>query len=257
MSGDQVHVVSDEKTSREIAQMRSRLKDATRAHVSAAATLEDLIGRVKTEELPELPIILKADTQGSVEAISEALIKLNASKQVRCTIVHRAVGGINESDLNLAETSKSVVIGFNVRAARGLDDEANRRGVVLKYYSIIYELIDTVKSLMAGKLPPIATEVVLGHAQVRNPISVPRIGLIAGSFVMDGKITRTSQLRLVRDDVVIYSGRIGSLRRFKDDVKEVTHGYECGISIDGYNDVKIGDVIEAYTVEESVATLDL
>jgi translation initiation factor IF-2 len=132
---------------------------------------------------------------------------------------------------------------------------AERRGVIIKYFSVIYELVDAVKALMAGKLPPIQTEVVQGHAEVRNAISVPKFGTIAGSAVLDGKITRSSQLRLIRDEIVVYDGKLGSLRRFKDDVKEVQNGYECGIGFDGYNDIKVGDVIEAYIIEESEATL--
>lgn len=256
MSGDAVHTLPDEKTCREVAQIRLQSLQAAKNLSSPTTTLEDLLGKVRSSELPEVAIIVKADTQGSCEAITESLLKLNENKKVRCQVIYKAVGGINESDMNLAETSGAVVLGFNVRAARGLDDDAAKRGVIIRYFSIIYELVDFIKAFMAGKLPPITTEVVQGHAEVRNAISVPKIGMIAGSSVLDGKITRASHLRLIRDNVVIFTGRVGSLRRFKDDVREVNHGYECGISIDGYNDIKVGDRIEAYMIEEKAATLD-
>jgi translation initiation factor IF-2 len=205
-----------------------------------------------------LAVIVKADTQGSCEAICAALVELSSkSKKVRINVLHKATGGINESDVNLSETTGAVLIGFNVRAPRQLVEQAERVGVLIQYFSIIYELLDTVKSFMAGKLPPVTMEVVQGHAEVRNAISIPKIGLIAGSAVLDGKITRSSLLRVIRDQVVIHSGKLSSLRRFKDDVREVQNGFECGISVEGYNDVRIGDIIEAFMVEEKAAVLDV
>lgn len=255
MSGDQVNAVTDEKLGREVADLRRAKEDEERQGNSAAATLDQLLGKVNSDEVPVVNFVIKADTQGSVEAILSALDKLNTDK-VKNAVVHKAVGGVNESDLNLAETSQGVVLAFNVRASNACVDIAEKRGIVIKYFSIIYDLVDAVKNLMAGVLPPIETEVIQGHAEVRNAINVPKIGTIAGSSVTDGKITRSSFLRLIRDEIVIYSGKIGSLRRFKDDVKEVQNGYECGISIDGYTDIKVGDVIEAYMIEESAATID-
>ena len=255
MSGDQVNAVTDEKLGREVADLRRAKEDEQRQGSSAAATLDQLLGKVNSEEIPVVNFVIKADTQGSVEAILSALEKLNTDK-VKNAVVHKAVGGVNESDLNLAETSQGVVLAFNVRAPNACADMAEKRGIVIKYFSIIYDLVDAVKSLMAGVLPPIETEVIQGHAEVRNAINVPKIGTIAGSSVTDGKITRNSFLRLIRNEIVIFSGKVGSLRRFKDDVKEVQNGYECGISIDGYTDIKVGDVIEAYMIEESAATLD-
>ena len=221
---------------------------------SSAASLDELLSKVKSADMIEVPVIIKADTQGSVEAIAEAVEKLGTDK-VRNKIVHKAVGGINESDLSLAETSSAVVIAFNVRAMRGLDDVAEKKGVLVEYYSVIYNIIDSLKSIMAGRLPTIKKEVVEGHSEVRQTIKVPKVGLIAGCAVLDGKVTRHSQLRLIRDNVVIFSGKVGSLRRFKDDVKEVLQGYECGIGVDGYNDVREGDIIESFTIEEEAATL--
>ena len=159
--------------------------------------------------------------------------------------------------LNLAETSNAVILGFSVRATRKLYDEAVQRGVAIKYFSVIYELIDTVKELMAGALPPLSTEVVIGHAEVRNTIKVPKIGVVAGSAVTDGKVVRNSHLHIVRDGIVVYQGKIGSLRRFKEDVKEVQSGYECGIAMDDYNDFKEGDVLEFFNIEESPSVLDI
>jgi translation initiation factor IF-2 len=253
-AGDSVNAVEDERTCREVVTMRQEQDRRKNAGKSSAASLEDLLAKVQNNDRPEVPIIIKADVQGSLEAVCEAVSKLSTPR-ISNRIVHRAVGGITDSDLSLAVSTGAVILGFNVRAARGLDDEANREGVVLKYFSIIYELVDAVKSIMAGKLPAIVTEQVLGHAEVRQTISVPKVGTVAGSAVLDGKITRQSQLRLVRDNVVIYSGKISSLRRFKDDVREVAQGYECGISIEGYQDVRVGDVIEAYVFEETAPTL--
>jgi translation initiation factor IF-2 len=253
-AGDRVNAVEDEKTCREIVSLRQEQERKKNSGKSSAASLADLLAKVQNSERPEVPIIVKADVQGSLEAVCEAISKLSTPK-VSNRVVHRAVGGISESDLSLAVATGAVIVAFNVRAARGLDDEADREGVVLRYFSIIYELVDSVKAIMAGKLPPIVTEQVLGHAEVRQTISVPKIGTIAGSAVLDGKITRQSQLRLVRNSVVIYNGKISSLRRFKDDVREVAQGYECGIGIEGYQDIRIGDVIEAYVFEESAPTL--
>ncbi|MCX6127162.1 MAG: translation initiation factor IF-2 [Proteobacteria bacterium] len=252
-AGDRVNAVEDEKTCREIVSLRQEQERRKNSGKSSAASLADLLAKVQNTDRPEVPIIVKADVQGSLEAVCESLAKL-ASPKVTNRVVHRAVGGITESDISLAVATGAVIIGFNVRAARGLDDEADREGVVVRYFSIIYELVDSVKAIMAGKLPPVVTEQVLGHAEVRQTITVPKVGTIAGSAVLDGKITRQSQLRLVRNSVVIYSGKISSLRRFKDDVREVAQGYECGISIEGYQDVRIGDVIEAYVFEESAPT---
>ena len=253
-AGDQFNIVTDEKTAREVAALRNEQARRAQATKSSAASLADLLAKVKNEEIPEVPIIVKADTQGSVEAIVDSILKLNTEK-VRNRIVHSAVGGVNESDISLAQASGAVIVAFSVRAARGLDEMAEQAGVPIRYFSIIYEIVDAVKALMVGKLPPIVSEHVLGRAEVRKPISVPKIGMIGGSAVLEGKITRASFCRLIRNDIVIYSGKLGSLRRFKDDVKEVVQGYECGIGIDGYNDLKEGDIIEAYILEETSATL--
>jgi translation initiation factor IF-2 len=235
MAGDQFDVVEDEKTAKDVASWRRDQELNKAQNRSSAATLDQLLAKAKVADALEVPVIIKADTMGSVEAISEAVMKLNTDR-VRNRIVHKAVGGINESDMALGATSGAVIIGFNVRAARGLDDTAEKQGVLIKYFSIIYDIVDVLKS-------------------IRATIKVPKIGLIAGTSILDGKVTRNSLLRLVRNDVVIYSGRIGSLRRFKDDVKEVVQGYECGIGIEGYSDIREGDVIEAFIIEEHAPAL--
>jgi len=253
-AGDQVDVVVDDRKAREVVAFRQEQARKSASVKSSAASIDDLLGKIQTADKYEVALILKGDTQGSVEAVADAVLKLSTPR-VANRIIHKAVGGITESDITLASASKAIILGFNVRAGKGLQEEADKAGIPLKYFSIIYELVDAVKAIMAGKLPPVVKEVVLGHAQVRQPFSVPKIGTIGGSAVLDGKITRNSLVRLIRDDIVIYSGKIGSLRRFKDDVKEVAHGYECGIGIDGYQDLREGDMIEAYILEETAATL--
>lgn len=254
MAGDDATAVEDEKVAKEVAEWRMDKVRKSATKRSPTTTLDELLGKIQQQETPEVPVIIKGDTQGSVEAIAEAIAKINTEK-VRNRVVHKAVGGVNESDISLAQASGAIIIAFNVRAARGLDDMAEKGGVPISYFSIIYDVVDAVKSVMAGKLPPILKEVVLGHAEVRTAIKVPKIGVIAGSAVTDGKVTRNSHLRVIRDQVVVFAGRVGSLRRFKDDVREVMQGYECGISIDGYNDVRPGDVIESYVIEEQTAVL--
>ena len=214
-------MVKDEKTARDVVAWRKENKANLEGQKSSASNLEDLLSQVKKEDQIDVSVIIKADTQGSLEALNDAILKLNTEK-VTNKIVHKAVGGITAGDISLAEASGAVVIGFNVRASSKLSDEAEKSGVVVKYFSIIYEVIDALRNIMTGKLPPILKEVIIGHAQVRDPISVPKVGTIAGSAVTDGKITRQSKLRVIRDDVVLYAGELGSLRRFKDDVAEVS-----------------------------------
>ena len=253
-AGDLVNAMLDERQVREVVAFRQDQLRKSASVKTSAASIEDLLSQIQSADKYEVPIILKGDTQGSVEAVSEAVLKLSTPRVVN-RIIHKAVGGITESDITLASASKAIILGFNVRAGRGLQEGADKAGIPIKYFSIIYELVDAVKAIMAGKLPPVVKEVVLGHAQVRQTISVPKIGTIGGSAVTDGKITRNSFLRLIRNDIVIYTGKIGSLRRFKDDVREVANGLECGIGIEGYQDLREGDVVEAYVLEESAATL--
>lgn len=252
--GDRFDATRKEKTAKEIIDWYSLNRVVAQPEEREEQTLDSLLQQVTVGESPTLSVIIRADTQGSAEAIASALSAIDSSK-VKCKVVHQGVGGIIESDVSLATASKAMVIGFNVRAHRNIEDLARQKTVTFKYFSVIYEVLDNVRAIMAGLLPPEIKEVIIGHAEVRNPINVPKVGMIAGSAVTSGKITRDSYLRLLRDSVVVHSGRISSLRRFKEDVKEVSIGYECGIGIDGYQDIKEGDVIEAYLKEESATSL--
>jgi len=193
--------------------------------------------------------------QGSIEAIANALTKLSTDS-VGVNVISSGVGGITESDVSLAKASSAIIIGFNVRPAGKAQQLAEQEGVDIKLYQVIYDAIDDVKKAMVGMLAPISREKILGKIEVRQVFTIPKAGTIAGSFVTEGKVTRKAQLRLVRDSVVIYTGKVGSLRRFKDDVSEVAQGYECGISIEGYNDVREGDIIESFEMETIAPTLE-
>ena len=192
--------------------------------------------------------------QGSLEAITEALNKLSTDK-VRISVVHGGTGAISESDILLASASKAIIIGFNVRPTAKIKDVAEHENVDIRFYDIIYKLVDDIKSAMAGMLAPVQREVYLGQAEVRDTFNVPKVGAIAGSYVADGKIARNAGVRLLRDGVVVYTGKIASLKRFKDDAKEVVKGNECGVGLENFNDVKIGDIIEAFETVEEAATL--
>jgi translation initiation factor IF-2 len=208
-------------------------------------TLESLAQDVARGEVKELKILLKADVQGSLEAIKGALGDLPADK-VRVGVMRASIGAISQADVILAAASNLVVIGFNVRPDKAARDLAKRERVELRMYTVIYDLIDEVKQAMVGLLEPTFKEIVLGQAEVRQLFKVPKVGIIAGCYVTDGKVTRNAEVRLLRDNVVIHTGTVGSLRRFKDDASEVKQGYECGIGIANFNDLKEGDVIEAF-----------
>ncbi len=197
--------------------------------------------------------MLKADAHGSLEALRDSVAKIKR-EDGRVDIVHGAVGGISENDVTLAEVTGAVVIGFNVRPEGKARKTAEQQGIEIRTYSIIYELLDDVEAMLVGKLEPASEEVVVGEAQVRELFRVPRAGTIAGSYVTDGMVVRGAKARLIRDGVVIHDGIVGSLRRFKEDVREVASGFECGISLEGYNDVKEGDVIEVYQIREVART---
>lgn len=255
-AGDQFNCVVNESIAKEAVEYRIEKQRQKELHGKPKATLEDFLAKLGDDpnKPKEMPIILKADTHGSVEAIRASLQKLDTPK-VKNKIIHSAVGGITETDVTLAEASGATIIGFNVRPDKLSSQAAETRGVDIQFFSIIYELLESVEKLMAGKLAPVKTEKVLGHAEVRNLFSVPKIGVIAGTAITDGKVTRNSHIRVVRDGIVIYTGRIGSLKRFKDDAKEVLQGFECGIGVENYNDLKVGDVLESFIIEETAATL--
>ncbi|MDO5441586.1 MAG: translation initiation factor IF-2 [Bacillota bacterium] len=248
-AGDEFYVVKDDKTAREIAERR---KEKLRQEVlakSSAVSLEKLFSQLEEGDIKELNLILKADVQGSVGALEQSLEKLR-NEDAKVNIIHTGVGAINESDVMLASTSNAVIIGFNVRPSAAVQTQADNAKVEIRTYRIIYEIIEDIEAALKGMLNPEFKEVVLGSAEVRDTFKVPNVGLIAGAYVISGKITRNAKLRLVREGVVIHEGEVGSLKRFKDDAKEVATGFECGIGIEKYNDIKVGDVIEAFEIQE-------
>ena len=252
-AGDHFYVM-DEKKARAIAELRaSKAKEEEQRSVQKV-TLDNIFEKIKEGEMKEMDIIIKADVQGSVEALVQSLTAIK-SDEVRISIVHSAVGAINESDVMLASASHALIIGFNVRPDANARAMAEKDGVDIRLYRVIYDCIDDVKAAMAGMLEPTIREVLLGHAEVRQVIHTPKV-IVAGSYVQDGKVTSTCQLRLIRDGIVIHEGKIASLRRFKDDVKEVAAGFECGIAIDSYRDVKEGDQLEAFELKEEAAKLE-
>jgi translation initiation factor IF-2 len=253
-AGDLMHCVESERVAKDI--VDHRLDEARREKTPAAKpriSLEDLFAGAEGGSR-ELALIVKADVQGSAEAISSALAKLSTDR-VKVNVLHVAVGGITESDVQLAQASRAIVVGFHVRPDAKARRAAESVGVEIRTYQIIYEMLDEVKAAMAGLLPPTTREVVLGQAEVRQIFSIPRVGVIAGSYVTDGLIRRGAQGRLVRDGVQVWSGRFASLKRFKDDAREVQTSFECGIGLDGFNDVKVGDIVEAYEIESKPAEL--
>ncbi|MBQ6670666.1 MAG: translation initiation factor IF-2 [Firmicutes bacterium] len=248
-AGDEFYMVKDDKTAREIASKRiEKLRSEVLAK-SSAMSLEKLFGQLQEGEVKDLNLIIKADVQGSVGALEQSLEKLH-NENVRVKIIHSGVGTITEGDVMLAGTSNAVIIGFNVRPSSAVSAQADQEGVEIRTYRVIYEVIDDIEAAMKGMLNPVFKEVVLGKIEVRDTFKVPNVGTIAGGYVLEGKVIRGAKLRLVRDGIVIHEGEISSLRRFKDDVKEVATGYECGIGIEKYNDIKEGDIIEAYRMEE-------
>ncbi|WP_024614726.1 translation initiation factor IF-2 [Clostridium sp. Ade.TY] len=246
-AGDRFNQVKDEKTARNMAEKRKeklKAESQNRHRVS----LEDLYSQIKEGTVKELSIIVKADVQGSVEAIRQSLEKLS-TEDVKVRVIHGGVGAITETDITLATASNAIVIGFNVRPDTNAVVAAERDGVDVKTYRIIYDAIDDVKSAMIGMLEPEYKEVILGKAEIRETYKISNVGTIAGCYVLDGKITRNSDIRVIRDGIVIFESTLASLKRFKDDVKEVKSGYECGLSVEKFNDIKEGDIIEAYTME--------
>jgi translation initiation factor IF-2 len=249
-AGDEFDAVRDDKAAREIAENRKeKLREEVLAK-NSSTTLEKLFSELKEGEVKDLNLIIKADVQGSVGAIVSSLEKLN-NDQVRVNVIHSGVGTITESDVMLAETSDAVIIGFNVRPTSAVTSAADRAGVEIRLYTVIYDMIDDVEAAMKGMLAPVVREEMLGKAEVRSTFKVPNVGIVAGAYVTEGKVARNAQVRLVRDGIVIHEGKLSSLKRFKDDAKEVNQGYECGIGIEDYNDIKDGDVIECFHMVET------
>lgn len=246
LAGDKFDAVVDDQAAERIAGERRAAAESSVG--KGKVSLEDIFAKLKQGDVKEMNVILKSDVAGSSEAIKGMFEKLGTD-EVKPKIIHAAVGGINESDVLLASTAKAIVVGFNVRPDSGAQAAAKRLGVDIKTYTIVYELVDDMKKAMGGMLTPDIVEKQLGRAEVRNTFSVPKAGTIAGCFVVDGKITRNAEVRLLRENKIVYTGKLGSLKRFKDDAKEVAQGYECGMSIENFNDIKVGDVIEAFSKE--------
>lgn len=253
-AGDQLVVVESEQIAREVASLRQEKLREQQLSKTSRVSLEDLYERIKEGDIKELNLIIKADVHGSAEAIRASLEKLSTD-EVRVKVIHQAVGAISESDVHLAATTDAIIIGFNVRPEPVARKEAEREGVDIRLYRVIYDLLDDVKAAMSGLLEPEFKEVILGRAEVRQTFRVPNVGTVAGCYVQEGKITRNAEVRVLRDNVVVHEGKIASLKRFKDDVREVTHGYECGIGLEKFNDIKDGDVIEAFYMEKIERTL--
>ena len=247
--GDEFNAVTDERMARELAEQRRQAeKDAAAAAVSKV-TLDNLFAKMQEGEMKELPLIVKADVQGSAEALKASLEKIS-NEEVRVRVIHTGVGAINESDVLLASTAHAIIVGFNVRPDAGAQGSAQRANVDMRFYSVIYDAIDEIEAAMKGMLAPKFQEVIIGHAEVRMTYKVSAIGTIAGCMVKDGKVARDAKVRVLRDSIVIHTGEVGSLQRFKDAAKEVTAGYECGMSILKFNDIKEADIFECFVMEQ-------
>lgn len=253
-AGETFIAIKDERNARYAAQIQANKKREEEMRKSARVSLDDLFSKIAEGEVKDLNIIIKADVRGSVEALSQSLEKLSTD-EVKVKIIHIGVGAINESDVMLADASNAIIIGFNVRPDAQTRKAAENAMVDMRLYSVIYDAIEDVKQAMQGLLSPVLKETWQGQVEVRNTFKVPKIGLVAGGYVLEGKITRNSEVRIIRDGVVIFQGKLASLKRFKDDVKEVLQGFECGIGIENYNDIKDGDIIEAFVMEETAREL--
>ncbi len=252
--GDKFHVVESEARAREIAEFRQRQRREKAAAKSSGTSLELMMAQLQDSEIKEMPIVIKGDVQGSIEAIVGSLEKMSTD-EVRVRVLHTGVGGISESDVILAEASKAPVIGFNVRANKQAREEAERSGVEIRYYSVIYDLLDDLKAVLSGMLDPELRETFLGNAEILEVFSISKHGKVAGCRITEGKVERGAKVRLIRDNVVIHEGELSQLKRFKDDVNEVPAGQECGMSFANYEDMKVGDVIECFSVEKVTRSL--
>ncbi len=247
--GDEFNAVSDERMARELVEQRRQAAKDAAANAMTKVTLDNLFAKMQEGQMKELPLIVKADVQGSAEAVKASLEKLT-NEEVRVRVIHTGVGAINESDILLASTAGAIIVGFNVRPDAAAQASGHRSGVDMRFYRVIYDAIDEIEAAMKGMLAPKFEEVIIGHAEVRMTYKVSSVGTIAGCMVKDGKVTRDAQVRVLRDNIVLHQGEVGSLQRFKDAAKEVTAGYECGMSILKYNDIREGDVFECFQMQE-------
>ena len=247
--GDEFNAVTDERMARELVEQRKQAAKDAAANAMQKVTLDNLFAKMQEGQMKELPLIVKADVQGSAEAVKASLEKIS-NEEVRVKVIHTGVGAINESDILLASTAGAIIVGFNVRPDAGAQASGQRANVDMRFYRVIYDAIDEIEAAMKGMLAPKFEEVVIGHAEVRMTYKVSAIGTIAGCMVKDGKVTKDAQVRVLRDNIVIHEGEVGSLQRFKDAAKEVTAGYECGMSILKFNDIKEGDVFECFEMQE-------
>ncbi len=247
--GDEFNAVTDERMARELVEQRRQAAKDAAANAMTKVTLDNLFAKMQEGEMKELPLIVKADVQGSAEAVKASLEKIS-NEEVRVRVIHTGVGAINESDILLASTAGAIIVGFNVRPDAGAQASAQRTAVDMRFYRVIYDAIDEIEAAMKGMLAPKYEEAIIGHAEVRMTYKVSSVGTIAGCMVKDGKVSRDAQVRVLRDNIVIHQGEVGSLQRFKDAAKEVTAGYECGMSILKFNDIKEGDVFECFVMQE-------
>jgi translation initiation factor IF-2 len=244
-AGDQFNVMDDEREAREIANKRLQLQREQGIRTHKHITLDEIGRRLAIGNFKELNVIVKGDVDGSIEALADSLLKLS-TQEVQVNVIHKSVGAITESDVLLASASNAIVIGFQVRPSTNARKLAEKEEIEIRLYSIIYDAINEIKAAMEGMLAPDFEEKIVCNIEVRETFKIPKVGTIAGCMVLDGKVTRNTSIRIIRDGIVGYSGKLASLKRFKDDVKEVAAGFECGLNIDGYNDIQVGDIIEGY-----------
>jgi len=255
-AGDQFVVVESDARAREITDYRERKRREMKGAPSGAAmSLEQMMSKLKESDLSEMPILVKSDVQGSGEAISQAIEKLSTD-EVAARVVHQGIGGISESDITLATASGAIIMGFNVRANNQARSAAEQAGIEIRYYNVIYDLVDDVKAALSGMLSPEMRETFLGNAEILEVFNISKVGKIAGCGVTEGNVERGAKIRLIRDNIVIHEGTLSTLKRFKDEVKEVNSGQECGMAFEKYEDIRAGDVIECFRVEEIARTLD-
>ncbi|MBO5763772.1 MAG: translation initiation factor IF-2, partial [Bacteroidales bacterium] len=253
-AGETFNIFDDEKEAKDIANKREQLLRIQGLRTQKHITLEEIGRRLAIGNFQELNVIIKGDVDGSIEALSDSIIKLS-TEEIHVNVIHKAVGAISESDVLLAAASNAIIIGFQVRPSSNARKLADKEEIEIRLYSVIYDAINEIKSGIEGMLAPEEKEEVTATAEVRETFKISKVGTIAGCMVKEGKLSRTAKIRVIRDGIVIYTGVLGSLKRFKDDVKEVQSGYDCGLNVDGYNDIKIGDVIEAYQIVEIKRTL--